>query len=195
MNLDQFFNTWNGRFVEELDPTNENQCKDLAQKYVKDVLNQPYLPLGNANLMFSLAQNDIYNKYVNTVSNFPQRGDLVIWDSRYGKYGHIAIVMSANLFWFTAFEQNDPFESPCHLKRYSYFGVRGWVRLRVKEDATAILFKQVWGRDLTDRERAYFLIRSQNGSLQHAKLESTIRFWKTKSASDWKKEISKYLPA
>jgi hypothetical protein len=177
--LSQFIADNNGKHIEEVDPSAFNQCKDVAQRYIKEVWGLAYLPFGNAYNMFALAQSDLYDKVINSYFAIPKAGDVIVWGQKLGQYGHIGIVTSANLFWFNCFEQNDPLGSVCHVKRYSYYGVIGWFRSKVKQSTEQMIrtfFKQSWGREPFTGEVNVFLNRLKKKNITVSQLEEKIKY-------------------
>ena len=173
--LDQFVKDYSGKFIEEVDSVALNQCKDLVQRYIKEVWGLAYLPFGNAYNMFAKAQNDLYNKVINSYFSVPQVGDVIVWGTRYGQYGHIGVVTSANLFWFNSFEQNDPLRSPSHIKRYSYSGVTGWFRpkvIKMTDETIKSLYRKYWKREPAFGDWMYY----KNRKDYEISLEDTMKF-------------------
>ena len=101
------------------------QCVDLANGYLRDVLNLPIIEWTNAKDFPSRA-GDNFDYIKNIPEGVPQKGDLVIW--RCSAYGHIAIFLSGNVNWFTSFDQNWPIGSPCHKVDHAWTNVIGWMR-------------------------------------------------------------------
>ena len=51
--------------------------------------------------------HDNFDKIPNTPSFIPKKGDLVVWDKRHGKYGHIAVANGeGTTSWFNSYDQN-----------------------------------------------------------------------------------------
>lgn len=75
------------------------QCVSLIQHYIKDCLEQPTKPRGNA--------IDWINTYVNEglgkVVPKPQKGDILVFPHEANGYGHIAIYIDSN----TLYDQNN----------------------------------------------------------------------------------------
>lgn len=64
-------------------------------------------------------------------NNIPQSGDVVIWG--YGVYGHVAVIIEANVNEMKTFEQNCQVSSLgkdnfCKIKNTDYKDVIGWLR-------------------------------------------------------------------
>lgn len=135
MDFKKFIDNNNNKFI-DFDGKYGDQCVDLARAYIKQVLNlkQPAGVVGAKNF-FENYEKDNNLKYqftriVNTPWFVPKSGDIMIWNGKYGPYGHIAIVVDANVMSFRAFSQNDPANSPCVIKKYSYKNVYGVLRAK-----------------------------------------------------------------
>ena len=197
---DQFVADENGKFIEEIDTKALNQCKDLIQRYVKVVLGLIYLPLGNACTVFAMAQSDLYEKIIYYVGFIPTKGDIAVWGIRYGKYGHVGVVLSANLLYMTVFEQNDPLYSPCHIKRYSYFGLIGFLRkkgMATDEEFIKSLYRMVWKREPAYGDWYYFKVRLLAKSITAKTLQSTVEWtygqYLNRGNDWWQKEKGKWI--
>ena len=126
MTLQEFIKKYNGKFVEMGGSTNAvNQCVDLANAYIKEVLNKPIILGTNAEDFPSKCTFCDWIPYLPL--SIPEAGDIIIWDT--GSYGHIAIATDeADYQWFISFDQNYPIGSKCHLQEHNYKGVIGWLR-------------------------------------------------------------------
>ena len=123
MTLQQFLEQNNGKYVEVAgSPNATNQCVDLANLYLRDVLNHTIVEWTNA-VDFPSKLTD-FQYILNTPTGVPQEGDLVIWG---GTYGHIAICIEATTTNLKVFEQNNPLGSPCHVGSHGYSNVLGWL--------------------------------------------------------------------
>lgn len=127
MNIQEFFNKWTGKYCEVAgSPGATNQCVDLANAYIRDVLGLPIIEWTNA-IDFPAKVGDKYDYIKNTPDNVPQEGDIIIW----GKTpGHIAIFIEGNVNTFKSFDQNYPVGSPCHVQGHTYANVLGWLRAK-----------------------------------------------------------------
>lgn len=134
MSLDEFVAKYNGQKV-DFDNSLGAQCVDLYRFYLKEVLNMQTPPVAGAYQLFDTWP---YEKIKNTPSGLPQKGDIMIWDQSYGGFGHVGIVISADLVKFQAFEQNDPIGSPCQIKTYSYAKTTGWLRPNLSQIITQL---------------------------------------------------------
>lgn len=137
MTLEEFKNTYNGQFVERGGSAGaKNQCVDLANAYINEVLGHPVVLWTNAE-DFPVKCMDFCDWIPNTPTGVPEKGDIVIWDFAKDDVGHIAIFLSGNARSFTSFDQNWPLGSKCHEQTHTYGklndGVIGWLRPHKKE--------------------------------------------------------------
>lgn len=105
---------------------NVGQCVGLVEVWI-DYLKLPHV-WGNALDLLSNAPSSAYEQVLNTPTNYPVPGDIVVWGGTWGNgYGHTGICVTGHVMELTVFQQNDPEGSPPHLKLYSYGGIRGWL--------------------------------------------------------------------
>lgn len=131
MNLQQFIDKYNGKYVEyhSYDPRAKNQCVDLANAYIVEVLGKPAI-IGTNAMDFPKKKDPHFTFIENKLDIFPEPGDLMIFKSADG-VGHISIFVAyihQNLF--TSFDQNYPTGSPCKLVNHTYANVLGWLRIK-----------------------------------------------------------------
>ncbi len=131
MNLDTFIKKYNGKKI-DFDGHYQNQCMDLYRFYVSEVLELPQSPgVSSAYQVFDTASTKDYDKIRNTPSGVPKKGDIIIWQKGYGGYGHIAIVVDANVNGILSFDQNHTGRlDPCQLVNHNYNLVLGWLHPR-----------------------------------------------------------------
>ncbi len=125
--LDDFVHEWDGKGI-DFDHAYGFQCVDLVQQYNKECLGFPPFT-GNAIDIWTTYPKDSYDQIPNTPQNFPSKGDIVIWGSAIGIFGHIDVCAAdgATTGNFTGFDQNWPLGSVCHIQAHTYFGVLGWL--------------------------------------------------------------------
>lgn len=112
------------------------QCVDLARAYVRDVLRLPqFPPVEGAKDIWQVFQTDLYEQIENTIEAVPVAGDLLIWGSGLGAYGHVAIFLFGDNRRFISFDQNFPPGSVAHLQEHGYKHLLGWLRPKVKASA------------------------------------------------------------
>ena len=126
ISLTEFLLKYNGKYCEVAGSANaQNQCVDLANAFIREVLGLPIIEWTNAKDFPSKA-GDKYTYHANTPQAIPQEGDLMVWDN--GTAGHIAIYLNGNVNNFNSFDQNYPLGSPCHVQGHTYANVSGWLR-------------------------------------------------------------------
>lgn len=130
----QFFDKWNGKGI-DFDGVYGKQCVDLFRMYVKEctIFPQAKAVVGAREFWLNYdtdpALKNNYEKIPNSPTVYPQEGDVVIWNSSYGPYGHIAVCITGDTKSFTCFSQNDPAGTLPSSKTYtSWKGVNGWLR-------------------------------------------------------------------
>lgn len=127
MNLQEFIQKYHGKGV-DFDGWYGFQCMDLYQQYNKEVVGGPHIP-ANASDVWTNYPVNLYQRITNEPNNFPNPGDVVIWNNNVGGgYGHIAVVVDATSISFTSFDQNWPPGSVSHLQNHNYNNVLGWLR-------------------------------------------------------------------
>lgn len=126
MNAQEFMDKYNGKGI-DFDGYYGFQCADLAQQYNKEVVGAGKFS-GNAINYWDNYDHNGYEKIANTPTNVPQLGDVVIWGTSVGQYGHVAVFHHGDVNSFTSFEQNWPSGSTSHYQNHNYNGVLGWLR-------------------------------------------------------------------
>ena len=111
MNFDEFVKKYNGKAT-DYDGGCGVQCVDLAKLYMDKVLGIKIGAIGNAEAYWRRYNelsilNKNFDRIANTPSFIPQKGDIVVWDLRHGKYGHIAIADGVgSTSYFYSYDQN-----------------------------------------------------------------------------------------
>jgi len=135
MTIDEFVKKYDGKFI-DFDKAYGNQCFDLYRQYCQEVLQIPQSPpTGNqgAVKIWDTYLTQYFERIPNTPEGVPQKGDIMIWGTSYGPYGHVAIVTEATLTTFKCFSQNDPTGAACGIKLYrTYKPTLGWLRFKPK---------------------------------------------------------------
>ncbi len=95
--------TWaqRGKWLDE-DGWYGAQCVDLILEYCHFLGVNP--PRGNAKEWAHLALPAGWTRVQNTPNYIPKPGEIVVWTG--GRFGHIGIILSANVRSFTSMEQN-----------------------------------------------------------------------------------------
>ena len=128
MNIDQFLKQYENKSW-DFDGMYGNQCFDLFQFYNRDVVGAPFVTGGSAKDIWNTYPRAFYEQIANGATNFPVRGDVVVWGDKYGAWGHVAICTEADVNKFTCLSQNDPAGVPSIYKTYTdWKGVLGWIR-------------------------------------------------------------------
>jgi hypothetical protein len=113
----------------DFDGSYGTQCMDLAHFYKYIVLgihDKTTLSAPSAVQVWGLNYPTLFDKISNSPTNFPIRGDIIIWGTAIGKDGHIAICTKADKDNFESFDANWPVGSKPHLQAHNYNGVLGW---------------------------------------------------------------------
>lgn len=130
MTLQQFIANWSGKFIPSRGGI-VGQCVSMVQKWAEDngVTGTPVFPVAAAKDMPG-ARKDFFDWIPNTPTGVPQPGDIIVWGSQVGQYGHTAIFIDGNAQSFRSFDQNWPVGSAAHIQAHNYTGVLGWLRLK-----------------------------------------------------------------
>ena len=127
----EFKNKWLGKPCEVAGSANaKNQCVDLANAYIREVLGLPIVEWTNAVDFPKKCLPPNYEYIKNSLTAVPLQGDLMIYQSPDG-IGHIDIFDNGGTTNFVAFSQNWPVGSVCKLVTHTYTGtykVIGWLR-------------------------------------------------------------------
>lgn len=170
--LDQFISDWTGKPC-DWDGAYGNQCFDLYRMYVQEVLGFPQSPstgTAGAKTIWDNYLKEYFDAIPNSPEGFPKKGDIVIWGSVYGKFGHVAICTEATVNTFKCFSQNDPEGTLPAIKWYkNYTGVLGW--LRAKQQADPVKLQA----DLLEQQKQVSNLQKQVDGLL-----VDIKAWETK---------------
>ena len=94
MNYQEFINEYNGKSF-DYDGIAGVQCVDLAKMYLDKVFGIKPGSWGNAKDYYENFNNlpirNSFTRIANTPSFVPKKGDIVVWGTGVGRYGHIAI--------------------------------------------------------------------------------------------------------
>lgn len=131
--LEQFIIKYHGLPI-DFDGQYQNQCVDLYRQYVAEVLHFPQSPgVGGAKEIYTayptwpIKLRNLYQRIANTPNNIPTTGDIVVWGSSFGVYGHVAIYVFGDVWKFISFDQNMPLGTVCHMQHHNYNAVLGWL--------------------------------------------------------------------
>lgn len=132
MTIQEFFDKYNGKGL-DTDGAYGNQCMDLMHKYCVDVLGLSLSALAapaakDVYLNFdSITGKENFEKIPNTPTGVPQKGDIVLWGTGVGPYGHVAVFKDGDTHSFNSFDQNWNGHPYCETVNHSYNGVLGWL--------------------------------------------------------------------
>lgn len=128
MTLNQFIGKYSGKKI-DFDGAYQGQCVDLYRQYVKEVLNLAQSPgVKGASEIFATASVQLYDKILNTPTEIPQKGDIVIWNSKAGGgFGHVAVFIEGDTNRFKSFDQNWRALNVCEITEHNYTNVQGWL--------------------------------------------------------------------
>ena len=151
--LDQFIKDNEGKGL-DFDGSFGFQCMDLAQFYNRDSIKAPRF-FGNAINQWTNYPREAYGRVPYKAGKVPAKGDIVIWGSGVGQFGHIAIAVSSTLNEFVSFDQNWPLGSRCHKQKHNFAGVLGWLEQIVvpvpmpgiTPDEIKDYFRKIWRRE------------------------------------------------
>jgi len=130
MILSQFITKYSGKYVEyhSYSAGAKNQCVDLVNQYITEVLGLPAI-IGTNAQDFPTKRGNNYDWILNSPTGVPSPGDLVIFKSPDG-VGHISIFVEGDANSFKSFDQNYPTGSPSKIVTHNYKNVIGWMHPR-----------------------------------------------------------------
>lgn len=136
MNVKDILAKWNGKYV-DWDKFYGYQCVDWYRQYCHELgLSQSPGVAGAKDIWNSYNKSD-FTKINNAATNYPQRGDIVIWKEYPGNpYGHVGVADTATANDFVSYDQNWPVGSPVHPQPHNYDYVLGWLRPKALESTT-----------------------------------------------------------
>jgi len=143
MSFDDFIKLYTG-IPCDFDGSYGTQCMDLAHFYKYIILgihDKTTLSAPTAAQVWGLNYPTLFDKITNAPTNFPLRGDIIIWGTAVGSAGHIAICTKADKDNFESFDANWPVGSNPHLQAHNYNGVLGWFRFKGQLSSTENLDK------------------------------------------------------
>lgn len=128
--MNDFINAWTGKYIPSRGGIT-GQCVSMVQKWAEDngVGGTPVFPVAAAKDMVG-ARPDAFQWIANTPTGVPQTGDIIVWNTAVGPYGHTAIFIDGNASNFRSFDQNWPTGSAAHIQNHNYNGVVGWLRFK-----------------------------------------------------------------
>jgi hypothetical protein len=129
--FDQFKNKYLGKQVEyhSYSPGAENQCVDLINQYLTEVLGLDPI-IGTHAKDFKNRYNSEQLEWIpNTPNGVPGVGDIIVWNGRVGGgYGHVGIFESGDVNGFVSIDQNWSIPEKVTREKHNYNNVSGWLR-------------------------------------------------------------------
>ena len=130
MTFDEFIKQYTNKPV-DFDGIYPNQCMDLMHQYAYDVLgitDKSVLAKPSAYQVFTqFAWPNYFEKVTNTPDGVPQKGDIVIFGTYVGAYGHVCVFVNGDVNTFNSFDANWPTGTLPHIQGHNYNGVLGWL--------------------------------------------------------------------
>jgi len=124
--LEAFIARYLGNGLVGTNAVNTGQCTGLAMLWCK--ANGKPFTWANAKDLLDQADLTSYQVFRNGPFNSPPSGALVVWGSTWGNgYGHVAVVLAANVMHIGVFEQNNPSGASPLVSTHTYDGVIGWL--------------------------------------------------------------------
>lgn len=139
--LAEFITKYNNKYIEVADPSSYAQCFDLVLKWCSEIDVPtnifPFMYAYQIYTDFGTEQAKYFTRIYNSPDAVPKEGDVLVWGNSYNYAGgHTGIFKSGDVWTLTAFEQNDPFKTPSHLKSYDYRYILGWLRPKYYSNLT-----------------------------------------------------------
>ena len=123
-----------GKFL-DYDGAYGAQCVDLIAYYYKYLGQSKYVK-GNGCDYVSNALPDGWIRIKNTADFVPEPGDIAVWGTELSAYGHVAIILSADVHSFVSMDQNWPRGSACKGVTHNYNKFWGVIRPNFKSTTT-----------------------------------------------------------
>lgn len=145
MTAKEFIEYWLNKYA-DYDGYYGPQCVDLYDYFCQDVINCPIILVGGANEIWDNYPVDYFDRILNTPEAIPKLGDVMIWGTGVGNYGHVAICtdINNNQNTFVSLDQNWPVGSPCHYVEHNYNSVIGWLRPKVPSSSSITIPKETF---------------------------------------------------
>ena len=120
-----------GKFL-DYDKVYGAQCVDLVHYYYAYFGKASYAT-GNGCDFVNNKLPDGWTRIKNTADFVPQPGDIAVWGKELSKYGHVAIILSADAHSFVSMDQNWPRGSACKKVTHNYNKFWGVIRPNFSE--------------------------------------------------------------
>lgn len=160
MTLDQFIKKYEGKTVGYPHGSYTGECLSLVKWYIKEVFNINPPPSGcNAARCYWSKFPDplgaVFKKVPNTPDLVPKRGWIAVWNGNTGGgYGHIAIVLDADVNQFTSFDQNY-YGRHAHKQKHNYNNVYGFLAPKKETMSDTIQLKKSKFEELVNKSTKY----------------------------------------
>lgn len=153
----EFKKKWIGKSI-DWDGYYGGQCFDVYRQYCSDLgLGQSPKVTGAKDIWTSYLTED-FDKIENTPDGIPKQGDVIIWGTIVGQYGHVAIFDNGDVNSFTSIDQNWPVDNGTgvlHEVKHTYNGVLGWLRPKVND---------IIQEDMTDDQKNILQFLTEQGA-------------------------------
>lgn len=152
MNFKDFINTYNGKAI-DYDGVHGVQCVDLIKLYLDKIFNIKIGAIGNAEAYFRRYNvvSDLKNNFIkitNIPSFKPKKGDIVVWDMKFSKKGHIAIADGVGTTsYFYSYDMNWNGKAMKRVK-HDYRGVAGVLRPKDQNKINSYIKYEVHVQDI-----------------------------------------------
>ena len=120
-----------GKFL-DYDKVYGAQCVDLVHYYYAYFGKASYAT-GNGCDFVNNKLPDGWTRIKNTADFVPQPGDIAVWGKELSQYGHVAIILSADVHSFVSMDQNWPRGSACKKVTHNYNKFWGVIRPNFSE--------------------------------------------------------------
>lgn len=169
---DQFVQKYLGKKV-DFDGAYAGQCVDLFRQFCKDVLDipQPKGVVGAADFWTNYLTDPVlktnFEKIQNTASFIPLKGDVMIWNKKAGDgFGHVAIVLEADINKFTSLDQNFPTLSKVTKTIHDFTNVYGVLRPKTTEVTEKVYSESEMTAMRLERDKNWNLYKATLTQLQ-----------------------------
>lgn len=193
MTLKQFVDEYEGKTVGYPHGSYTGECLSLVKHYIKEVFNIDPPPSGcNAARCYWSKFPDplgtVFKKVPNTPDLMPQEGWIAVWNGNVGNgYGHIAIVLEADVNQFISFDQNY-YGKHAHKQKHNYNNLYGFL---VPKETMPNLNDEIIGKS-SQRDKVVNYYNLEIGTAKDDELLNKIKPMIDKPTQDLKKcELAK----
>ena len=141
MSLQTKFDEWlaqsKGKAL-SIDNNNSLDCVDVPKSWATFLFNVSWVQTigyGNAKDLYNNASSNYFDKIPNSPTGVPNPGDIIVWGTGIGIYGHIAVVIWANVNTFMVLEQDSYKQVAAYQRQWlNYSAVIGWLRPKYNDN-------------------------------------------------------------